>query len=123
MTAEVDLLRRAEKMLREQAKAATPGPWMRSTDYVESNDDCPIVGADDKYLCVSPDDGVRGGHSAGDADYIVTMHPGVGLALADWLGLTARDIERAYGLAAFTTSSRRSLPALVLARLIVGEGS
>ncbi|MFK5691322.1 hypothetical protein ACI3EY_16815 [Ornithinimicrobium sp. LYQ92] len=61
-------LRDAAKVLRKGAEKATCGPWR-------------VVGA----LVGSPIGDVTYYADDSDAVYIATMHPGVGLALADWL--------------------------------------
>lgn len=81
-------LRDAARVLRERGEMATPGPWRASVlDGVEHDDGS---------------SGYRGGIYPGtmsgpppifvtncidkrDADFIAAMHPGVALALADWL--------------------------------------
>ena len=59
-------LRQAAKLMREQAQAATPGPWSAFAEC----------------------------HETPDAKYIAGMHPGVALAVADWLETEARMVER-----------------------------
>lgn len=93
-----DRLRAAAKTLRERAGAATPpadpqpGGWMgssvdgttwlfggpaehgyRTTTIMHTDESCDE--------CYGPD--------GDDMDYIATMHPGVALALADWLDAEA----------------------------------
>ena len=90
----VDRLREAAKVLRDNATAAAhgaPGPWRtwitsdRKWTIVDSNSHGSLAPA----RCV--DDDV--------AHYIATMHPGVGLALADWLDAEAK--REAYSLSEF----------------------
>ena len=76
-------LRDAAKVLRELAEAATPGPWYQGRDGQYES-------LRDVYSQREPDD--DDSHdiatyiwSDADAAYIATMHPGVALALADWL--------------------------------------
>lgn len=73
----VETLREAAKVLRERAEAATPEPWevVGGGEYVQG-----------PGILVAPDDG---GVTTTDADLIATMHPGVALALADWLDKAA----------------------------------
>ena len=75
----VETLREAAKVLRERAEAATPEPWevVGGGEYVQG-----------PGILVAPDDG---GVTTTDADLIATMHPGVALALADWLDAEAQD--------------------------------
>ena len=99
------LLRKVDETLRERAKAAAPGPWL---------------GADDGGVwrpTVPTRTVVEDGYVAGvNATYIATMHPGVGLALAEWLDAMGRMI---YG------TSKGDVPgedyALAVARLIASE--
>lgn len=79
-----DTIRSAVAVLREQAQAArkaSPDPWAVTDEHVVRCSDGMIV-AD------------RSGtdHPAERADlpYIATMHPGVGLVLADWLDSVAK---------------------------------
>ena len=116
-----DELRQAAATLRERAEAAThPGYGWRLGDTAGANEVwAPRDPADhDAFMIattatrLNPAPGVRG---YADADYIAMMHPGVGLALADWL-----DVEAGYQ---WTTSKRRSDAALAVARLINGSAS
>ena len=126
-----DLLRQAATILRERAEKATPAPW----SLVWDSCDC-----GDGYGCnhgswvhairfpVPVQEPMRKGgevldhHYEGGTDelppetveYMVTVHPGVGLALADWLDLHARNLDG--GLMIESGHS----PAATLARLIVG---
>lgn len=71
MTAE--LLREAAAVLRELADDADDGwPWKSEGSFVDTDPEC----------------GFNAGTSRLSA-YIATMHPGVGLALADWLEAVA----------------------------------
>ncbi|MFF7335406.1 hypothetical protein [Streptomyces sp. NPDC008150] len=76
-----DELRAAADRLRNLATAATPGPWTQTGigDYgwTVSSSTSALV------------DTVDSEEGRADADYIATMHPGVGLALADWLDTAA----------------------------------
>ena len=66
-------LREAAKALRERAEAATGDEWEHFPDgLVWRTDDV-------------PGDPTCAAAQVEDAAYIATMHPGVGLALADWL--------------------------------------
>jgi hypothetical protein len=71
-------LRQAAETLRERVKAATDGPWN--------------VGASGFMARVvyGPEESLFGeAGKAEDATYIAIMHPGVGLALANWLDIIA----------------------------------
>jgi hypothetical protein len=102
-----DELRRAAATLRERANAAQPGPWESGERCVWSHADIPdgvVVG-----------DAAGGGGVYYDADgaYIATVHPGVGLALADWLDHYASVLQQQHPIA-FADD------AIALARLING---
>lgn len=81
-----DELRQAAETLRTRATMATPGPW-------ETGERCVwglSLSPSKNYEVVTDGPGGEGGvGSTDDADYIATMHPGVGLALADWLDAVA----------------------------------
>lgn len=57
------------------ALAASPGPWAIGFHDREDPDDVPVSDALGRAICDSPDDGVRGGHSAADAHHIATWDP------------------------------------------------
>lgn len=100
----VELLRRAAKVLREAAEAASAGPWHAHPDGL-----------------VWPErigDPVSGSTEVEDADYIALMHPPVALALADWLNLKA---DCAGVWPGDMTETDRT--ALVVARTILREPS
>ena len=87
-----DRFREAAALLRGRAKAATPGPWERSTHYRYK-----IVGPPPGYVTIGhvdplssasrPDrlSAVIESTNGSNGDYIAMMHPPVALALADWL--------------------------------------
>lgn len=95
-------LREAARVLRERAEAATPGPWEMFRDpigiHVESGGERGLIA---------------------DAVYIATMHPGVGLALADWLDTAANNAERNGWMAGYT-EAMRGTSAVRIADLILG---
>lgn len=108
-----DRLREAAKVLRERAEAATPGPW-------EIQQGTPTMGGGTWTLRTAGQPGIRLGvheyqHGPGNADYIATVHPGVGLALADWLDYEASIVS------GWIPESRSR--AIVLADLILGGAS
>jgi hypothetical protein len=105
-------LRKAAETLRERATAASKAPWSPEPLYdlsvwSEANDDCQIVSV-----------GTSGSHD--DLRYIATMHPGVGLALADWLDTRAELHELT---ARLEVPNLDNCPGLALARLINGGAS
>lgn len=108
-----DELRQAAETLRGWAEKATPGPWVARLGgdhaWVALYDDEDKIPADESL----PSFEQGGGATSYDAAYIATMHPGVGVALADWLGRVADDYDIArYGY--------WSTCALNVARLING---
>ncbi len=78
-------LRDAAKVLRGRAEAATPGPWI--AEYSKKSGHC-VIDAESRNAL---DSVARATHfrDVGDATFIATMHPGVALALADWLDSVA----------------------------------
>jgi hypothetical protein len=85
-------LRKAAETLRERAEKATPGPWRQ--EYSKASGDC-VIDAE-SHNCL--DSVARTTHfrSGLDAAYIATMHPGVGLALAEWLDQCADRLDRGH---------------------------
>jgi hypothetical protein len=119
-----DELRQAAATLRERAEATThPGHGWRLADLAGANEvwaDRGPAGFDAFMVAttatrLNPNPGTRG-HS--DAAYIATVHPGVGLALADWLDATADEIERREWPRSRTSGTQDR--ALAVARLIIG---
>lgn len=109
------LLREAAAVLRERAEAATPGPWGIGID-----DDPRTVSSVDPYNWIADTSGNPNEYM--DAAYIATMHPDVGLALADWLDdeapAVAISIRDTPGI---TPDEVNQIPAIVLARAILGR--
>lgn len=97
-----ELLRRASALMREQAEAATPGPW-RFTDseavndvwdggvVVISNDADPIANVQDEWYENDPGEPAP----VNDAEHIASWHPLVALAVADQLDGAAAIIDEA----------------------------
>lgn len=115
MTSPVEELREAAKQLRELAGKATPGPWRLIRDGQDLVMQSPIEGDDVAAWTY----GVRRGHDEDwaecdtrDAEYIASMHPGVALALADWLD---KDDLYCWGPA-------EKAHALAIARAVLGTG-
>ena len=77
-----DLLRRAAKAMREQAEAATPGPW--------------VVDLPDIHRAEHPGEWVAdagdGSRCVVNSEHIASWHPAVALAVADWLDYEAGEI-------------------------------
>ena len=82
-----DRLREAAKVLRERATAATPGPWQGRDGASWAAQVCVLDGDGHPVAATSMTESVPSALS--DATYIATMHPGVGLALAEWLNQAA----------------------------------
>ncbi|GAA4123319.1 hypothetical protein GCM10022215_29910 [Nocardioides fonticola] len=100
-----DLLREAAAVLRELAADADDGrPWKSEGSFVDTDPEC----------------GFDAGTSRLSA-YIATMHPGVGLALADWLELaaTAEELVQTFDERPIPTTSAQ----LRVARGILGRDS
>lgn len=116
----VALLRKAATILRERAGAATPGGWVSfGNNMAATVDRCTCSPIHDPYEMHENFCGLEGPIiQACDADisYIATMHPGVGLALADVLEHLA--IDRENGDVDGHTWDHGLLP---LVRLIVGD--
>ena len=116
-------LRDAAKVLRENAATATVGVW---SVVDEGTDDWPHLAV---YGGPNLQDEVTGGGlTESDAQYIAIMHPGVGLALADWLDLVAAWTDEGLGLVPPDINIGDAWAdidgqALVLADLILGAES
>lgn len=106
-----ELLRRAAKVLRERADAASAGPWEAHPDG--------LVWAE------RIGDPVSGSTEVEDAEYIALMHPPVALALADWLESAADVLDANYGdevdLIAELDEDRTGQGALMVARALLRE--
>lgn len=78
---DVDLLKRAARVLREHAERASGGPWNSGDEAVLRT---PGTGPLRFALFRDP----------ADAQYAALLHPPVGLAMADWLEREADTAER-----------------------------
>lgn len=90
----VETLREAAKVLRERAEAATPGPWEADMHEVSQHWSRPepwqtVASSEVACMAYCYGGSGRGIEREEDATFIATMHPGVALALADWLGKEA----------------------------------
>lgn len=93
---------------------ATPGPWEAGERCIWGLSRSPSR----DYEVVTDGPGGEGGvGSTNDADFIATMHPGVGLALADWLDWT---FDQGHEGDADDSGCSECAPALAVARLING---
>jgi hypothetical protein len=122
-----DLLRKAAEILRKRAEAATPGPWSHYPDTFRSDMPVHRLGSNAAQNAGGIGDvgltPAEHAHGLADAAYIATMHPGVGLALADWLDSVARvDLGRGQRETHVSCDADCDVVrAATLARLIVGE--
>lgn len=87
MSAEV--LRRAAALMRERAEAATPGRWETSDSDLTHPGAGMNVYSDLEGPVVADCCGYQGGAGIQDAEHIASWHPGMALAVADWLDGTA----------------------------------
>jgi hypothetical protein len=87
MTAEK--LRQAAAEIRAKAEAATPGPWVGTVYGVRTGDRRIDVAAWDEHT---------GTPNMRNRVYIAAMHPGVALAVADWLDRVADHSGRFAGV-------------------------
>jgi hypothetical protein len=114
VTTPADELKAAAQTLRKLTADATPGPWQRplNTRYKATVTGALPEGERGAWLDgIDPTTGEReqctvamvptwsnGRHSrqrgGRDLEYIAAMHPGVGVALADWLDSAAEDAEQ-----------------------------
>lgn len=110
-------LRSAAVLLRQRATDATPGPWALKYPSPSTVTNTSIVSATTDARVVASAGGLppNSWPSRPDADYIATVHPLVGLALADHLDAVAASAE--------WLDAKVSGPLLRLARLILGGGS
>jgi hypothetical protein len=118
-----DELHKAAEVLRERATAATEGPWRVCAEGSEGSRIAPDSGDKRERTRfigimngrVQPEDGRN-------ARYAATMHPGVGLALADWLDQCAKG-ACCDGCMADPAADPLREQALRIARLINGSAS
>lgn len=99
-------LRQASETLRERAEDANPGPWIAGGNAVRIRNGMALALTHDTRWDDSDADQKRK-----DARYIATMHPGVGLALADWLDAMAA-VWDGDGKYAFGSTEQRALAAM-----------
>jgi hypothetical protein len=124
-------LRAAAQTLRDLAAAASTDRHGRDTSTWTSHHintrDARLYGPDRVSIIRGGSSGPhgRGVHprmTPAHADYIATLHPGVGVALADWLDrmADANDTVNDWTLGVVSTLN---LEALAVARLVLGEGA
>ena len=83
-----DLLRKAATLMRERAKAVTPGAtWTGGHCWITDHDPSDPSGQ------TAMQREIGGVSSDGDAEHIASWHPAVALAVAGWLEATAREFD------------------------------
>lgn len=94
-------LRTAAKLMRERAEAADARAWAGKPWAVDqcAEDGCPCIVYQGEYKPfdepqVPPIQYVADTETPGHAAYIASMHPGVALAVADWLDIEAGILEK-----------------------------
>lgn len=89
-----DLLRRAATKIREEAQAATPGPWEVVIDH-HREFECPEVSVWSQHEQAYVTEDVHTGNSQfkANAEHVATWQPDVAVAVADWLDATATDLD------------------------------
>lgn len=113
MSTAEETLRKAAEKLRTLAGDAQPGPWTQIPERHVFDHYRTIVQEEDRMVPIA------GTSLEGDAEYIATMHPGIGLALADWLDLAAGTAEFAEQWNLPNTNRHP----LAVARAVLGEAS
>lgn len=84
------LLREAARIMRERAKAATPGPWEAGRiGLMGGRVGLVITQPHGSFVMVDRDNEAR----IEDAKHIASWHPAVALAVADWLDYAAARAE------------------------------
>jgi hypothetical protein len=125
-----ETIRRAAKLMRERAEAASKGPWR---SYIEGRDHWggdSIIGTPDRDpgsgdLYVHVGDGYHGKWEA-DQDHIAGWHPLVALAVADWLdgaAERAKELDGYKSTAAFPLLLEGFRNPLAVASAYLGETS
>ncbi len=107
-----EILRRAAKLMRERAEAATPGPWERPLDVRHKN--AVIAALPDGEEGSYRDGMIPAGFASRDLEHIASWHPLVALAVAGWLDEVAADCHE--NLDAWVEDA-----ALAVARAYLGE--
>ena len=136
MTAPVEELRSAAVLLRQRATDATKGPWTMAdlTGPGVTTREWHVLGPEVDLVTPIPvethtDDPREYARAEADVTYVATVHPLVGLALADLLDRFASMYETGAWVAAEFRVEHSAIQspvepqALALARLILGGGS
>lgn len=113
------VLRRAAALMRERAGAATPGPWEHPLDYDVTHGyrrEGSVHVATWIASCDAGDGDISDEQAMANADHIASWHPGVALAVADWLDTVITTTERFP-----VTGSGTIHAALRIARAYLGE--
>ncbi|SES03935.1 ead/Ea22-like family protein [Streptomyces qinglanensis] len=122
-----DELRTAAARLRALATAATPGPWRQHDTHLGQYGHTATVLSGERndtelrawLPTMSQESWDETRNVWADAAYIAAMHPGIGLALADWLEHAAQ--QEAYTLAEWGHRGGGGPHALAVARTINQE--
>lgn len=91
---DADLLRRAATLARETAEAATCVPWTAELHHHRQTG--APAGAEVHPVVEMEGNGDGGVSKHADARHIALWHPGVALAVAEWLDYTADHVEAVY---------------------------
>jgi hypothetical protein len=99
MTTPADELRAAAETLRSLAEAATPGPWRQHDTHLGQYGHTATVLSGERNATelrawlptMSQESWDETRNVWADAAYIATVHPDVGLTLADWLEAASQD--------------------------------
>lgn len=83
-------LREAARLIRERAQAASAAPWC--VRVLPARTTGTLHPSPAQYMVIAGPVNVANAGEP-DAPFIAAMHPGVALALADWLDRTAADDE------------------------------
>lgn len=121
-----DQLRQAADAIRERAQAATPGPW--AADRTDGYDAQEVYSTSTDGQLNEPEvastySNPLTGDRKANAAHIAGMHPGVALAVADWIASHARDLTYAADDINRCDSPGDVRSALAVARAYLGEAT
>ncbi|MFE2712271.1 hypothetical protein ACFXKI_09840 [Streptomyces mirabilis] len=126
MTTPADELRTAARRLRELTGRTSKAPWTttwnaQQYELAAPSSVYPITEWTYAIVTIEPAASEqRAECDTADADYIAAVHPGVGLALADWLDVAAEHCRAHYLCCDNGPCSETAAPALAVARAITG---
>lgn len=87
-----EVLREAARLMRERANDVVSGRWETRTDMQKRTSR--FVADQPVYRVIAPNEGIAICSTAEHAVYIASMHPAVGLAVAEWLEQAAAGYEQ-----------------------------